>query len=99
MATSRVQSCDMSNDQMKVLARHTHPIEDYAGDLTALTTRIVLPTHFVPPASVLKLGVKHEFRLPCLDLECAVLLGSHFWGLSLWSLSSPSTWSIESTVS
>ena len=50
MATSCVQTYGMFKDQ----ARHTHTIEDYDEELTALTTRIALPTHFVPEASVLK---------------------------------------------
>ena len=63
MATSRVQSYDKSNDQAKVLGRHSHTIEDYDEELTALTTRTALPTHFVPPALVLKPGVNHELHL------------------------------------
>ena len=63
MATSRVQSCDKSKDQAKVLARHTHTKEDYDEEQTALTTRIALLTHLLPPASVLKPGVNHEYHL------------------------------------
>ena len=47
----------------RVLARDTHTIGVYDEELTASTTRIALPTHFVPPASVMKPGVNHEFHL------------------------------------
>ena len=64
MATSRVQSYDKSNDQAKVLARSIRiRSEDYDEELTALTTRIALPTHFVLPALVVESGVNHEFHL------------------------------------
>ena len=63
MAMSLVQSHDKSNNQAKVLAPHTHTIKDYDEKLMSLTTRIALPTRFVPFALVPMPGVNHEFHL------------------------------------